>query len=206
MVQTVYIVRHGNTFNKGDTVTRVGARTDLPLSSSGRLQAAALAEHFSSHKVLFGAAFSSPLLRTTQTAKAIIAAQPGHLEVAALEFLREIDYGKDENKPEAEVVARIGQEAIDLWDTEAILPDGWQVDIAALCEAWKGLFAQIVESGSSKPTLVVTSNGIARFALKLAATGAGNHELKLKTGAFGVMQLSTDTPPVILDWNCRPET
>ncbi|MBR9836035.1 MAG: histidine phosphatase family protein, partial [Alphaproteobacteria bacterium] len=30
MARPVYIVRHGNTFDKGDTVTRVGARTDLP--------------------------------------------------------------------------------------------------------------------------------------------------------------------------------
>ncbi|HAO37083.1 MAG TPA: histidine phosphatase family protein, partial [Hyphomonas sp.] len=33
------IVRHGNTFDKGDTVTRVGGRTDLPLSASGLAQA-----------------------------------------------------------------------------------------------------------------------------------------------------------------------
>ena len=38
----IYIVRHGNTFDKGDVVTRVGARTDLPLSRSGFAQAEAL--------------------------------------------------------------------------------------------------------------------------------------------------------------------
>ena len=42
----IYIVRHGNTFDKGDVVTRVGARTDLGLSSSGQTQAEALAIHF----------------------------------------------------------------------------------------------------------------------------------------------------------------
>ena len=46
MVRKVYIVRHGNTFDKGDVVTRVGARTDLPLSSSGQTQAEQLAAYF----------------------------------------------------------------------------------------------------------------------------------------------------------------
>jgi len=46
MTRQLFIVRHGNTFDPGDTVTRVGARTDLPLSSSGRAQADALARHF----------------------------------------------------------------------------------------------------------------------------------------------------------------
>ena len=36
------IVRHGNTFETGETPRRVGLRTDLPLSSSGRKQANAL--------------------------------------------------------------------------------------------------------------------------------------------------------------------
>ena len=31
----VIICRHGNTFDKGDLVRRVGARTDLALSKSG---------------------------------------------------------------------------------------------------------------------------------------------------------------------------
>ncbi|MEL6754250.1 MAG: histidine phosphatase family protein, partial [Pseudomonadota bacterium] len=45
-MQTLYIVRHGNTFDTGDTVLRVGGRTDLPLSTSGEMQATALGIHF----------------------------------------------------------------------------------------------------------------------------------------------------------------
>ena len=29
------VVRHGNTFNKGDTILRVGSKTDLPLTATG---------------------------------------------------------------------------------------------------------------------------------------------------------------------------
>ena len=66
----IVICRHGNTFDKGDVVTRVGARTDLPLSSSGRAQAEILAAELSEYN--FTHAYCSPLMRTQQTAMAII--------------------------------------------------------------------------------------------------------------------------------------
>ena len=92
------IVRHGNTFDPGDTPTRVGARTDLALSISGERQAAALAAHF--RDTHFAAAFSSPLLRTRQTARAILAGRAGAPALLILPFLTEIDYGPDENQTE----------------------------------------------------------------------------------------------------------
>jgi broad specificity phosphatase PhoE len=42
----LFVVRHGNTFDAGDVITRVGGRTDLPLSASGKAQAEKLAAHF----------------------------------------------------------------------------------------------------------------------------------------------------------------
>ena len=41
------LARHGNTFEPSDKVVWVGARTDLPLTSMGREQAAALGEGLS---------------------------------------------------------------------------------------------------------------------------------------------------------------
>ena len=61
----IIVCRHGNTFDKGDGVTRVGGRTDLPLSTSGEAQAAALAEHFAGTR--FAAAYCSSLQRTRAT-------------------------------------------------------------------------------------------------------------------------------------------
>ncbi len=40
------IVRHGNTFEAGETPRRIGARTDLPLTAAGLEQAEALGRHF----------------------------------------------------------------------------------------------------------------------------------------------------------------
>ena len=39
------IARHGNTFNKGETPTRVGSRTDIPLVDSGKEQAKLIGEY-----------------------------------------------------------------------------------------------------------------------------------------------------------------
>ena len=154
----IIICRHANTFDKGDVVTRVGARTDLALSTSGRAQAQKLTEELSGFD--FTQAFCSPLIRTRQTAIAII--KPA-TSLQVLDFLTEIDYGEDENKPEAEVVARIGQDLLDLWDLEAIPPKGWTVDVEALIKAWVSFFEERRHDGGD--ILVVTSNGIARFVL-----------------------------------------
>ena len=53
----LFVVRHGNTFDTGDVVTRVGGRTDLPLSKSGKAQAEKLAAHFAGTR--FAAALPS---------------------------------------------------------------------------------------------------------------------------------------------------
>ena len=117
MTARLHIVRHGNTFDKGDIVTRVGGRTDLPLSISGRAQAEALARHFAATP--FATARSGPLKRTRETARAILAAQANAPELTTDLFLREIDYGPDENRPEEDVIARIGREALDAWERDS---------------------------------------------------------------------------------------
>lgn len=65
MTARLIIVRHGNTFDKGDVVTRVGGRTDIPLSVSGRAQAESLAGHFSATSL--DSARSGPLKRRSAT-------------------------------------------------------------------------------------------------------------------------------------------
>ncbi|MEM5515330.1 histidine phosphatase family protein [Henriciella sp. AS95] len=205
MARDVYIVRHGNTFDKGDTVTRVGARTDLDLSVSGQQQAEALAHHFKQAGIVFSSATAGPLKRTLQTARTILATQPEPIELTVSEFLREIDYGPDENQPEPVVIDRIGDAALSAWEHYATAPPGWIVDPEALETAWKDFFKQLYQSEDERPALVVTSNGIARFAL-LAVTrekAPTDLALKLKTGAYGVIHLGEDGP-ALKDWNFRP--
>jgi probable phosphoglycerate mutase len=198
METRLIVVRHGNTFDKGDIVTRVGGRTDLPLSGSGHLQAQALAKHFAGAP--FSSARSGPLKRTRETAAAILAAQANPPELMTDLFLREIDYGPDENRPEADVVARIGQAALDGWERNAIVPPGWRVDPDAIIGNWQQLFAELRDEPGDH--LVVTSNGIARFAL--AAAGVARTDAKLATGAWGVVKLVGEAAEIV-DWNLRPD-
>ena len=190
----VYIVRHGNTFDKGDMILRVGGRTDLPLSKSGKLQAESLSKAF--RDIEFSAAFSSDLKRTRETAEEIL----GEQAYALADFLTEIDYGPDEGKPEQEVITRLGQDAIDKWDSEALAPEGWHVDVAGLRSAWQAFLASCDPHAN---TVVVTSNGVARFLLDVVKCDR-SVPLKLRTGSYGVVELEA-TGPVLLDWNVRPE-
>jgi broad specificity phosphatase PhoE len=197
MSAVLYIVRHGNTFDKGDVVTRVGGRTDLPLSSSGQTQARALGEHLKD--VRFATARSGPLKRTRETAAAILAAQAEAPDLTTELFLREIDYGPDENRPEDVVLARIGKAALEAWERDSIPPPGWRVDPAALVGNWQEMFSELAEEEGAH--LIVTSNGIARFAL--AAAGETRADAKLATGAYGIVELSEGRISVA-SWNMRP--
>lgn len=201
MATRLFIVRHGNTFDAGDVVTRVGGRTDLPLSVSGRAQAEALAAHFVEAGIAFASARTSPLKRTRATAEAVLSAQADAPELETASFLREIDYGPDENQPEDKVVARIGADALAAWEQDGVPPPGWRVDPDALIGNWQQLYARL--DGVEGDHLIVTSNGIARFALK--AAGEEGRELKLKTGAYGVIELAAGGASVA-DWNIRPKS
>lgn len=204
MSARLYIVRHGNTFDKGDTVLRVGGRTDLDLSASGRVQAAELGAHFSNAGIGFEKVLAGPLKRTVQTAEAISAAVFAPEEIEIVEGLREVDYGPDEGQPEDLVLARIGQAALEAWEENAVVPEGWQVDPAALIDIWRAILASAQARGGN--TLAVTSNGIARFALQaIGLDGEANAQtpLKLRTGAYGVIALAE--APALIEWDVRPD-
>jgi len=190
----VYIVRHGNTFDKGDTILRVGGKTDLSLSQSGQRQAEVLSKAF--QNIEFSRAYSSDLNRTRETAEAIL----GEQSYALADFLTEIDYGPDEGKAEQDVIARLGQEALDKWDREALPPDGWHVDVEGLRSAWQAFLATCDPHAN---TLVVTSNGVARFLLDVVDCDR-SVPLKLRTGSYGIVDLKR-TGPVLSEWDIRPE-
>ncbi len=201
-MRKLYVLRHGNTFDKGDTVTRVGCGTDLPLSRSGLEQAERLAEVFKGTK--FDAAYCSPLSRTRTTALRILDARDDYPTLEVLDFLTEIDYGPDENKPEEEVIARLGQDAIDAWDKDAIAPPGWVVDAEMIKGEWKTLIEQISNMDAGANILLVTSNGIARFLPDVVQMKPINLERKLKTGSFGFLEISDGGQAAIIEWNVRP--
>ncbi len=177
------IVRHGDTFAPGESPRRIGARTDLPLVESGRSQARALAEYFAT--IRFDRCLCSPLLRTRETA-VIIAP---YLDAEPTDWLREIDHGPDEGRYEDEVIARIGIEALAAWEREAVPPAGWIIDAAARRKAWR----EFIRTDAT--TLLITSNGAARF----ARIALGLPPAKLRTGAYGEIRDGK-----MAGWDIRP--
>ena len=105
---TLIVARHGNTFEKGDVILRVGARTDLPLTSEGRAQGRRLGKKLAELGLRPTAFYSAPLRRTLETASEIAAAQGVNAKAVVENFLTELDYGVDDGQPEEEVARRLG--------------------------------------------------------------------------------------------------
>lgn len=140
-MRRIFIIRHGNTFESGAQACRIGAGTDIPLVASGQAQADRLGAWFAAQNLPIRRLHSSPLLRARQTA-ARIAAATGHPADGPLSWLNEIDHGPDEGQPEAQVLARLGAEALAAWDAQGIPPKDWKVDAEPRIAAWKDWFAQ----------------------------------------------------------------
>ncbi|MDR2337672.1 MAG: histidine phosphatase family protein [Deltaproteobacteria bacterium] len=202
------IVRHGNTFNKGEIVTRVGGRTDLPLVESGVLQATKAGELLKSKNIKIEVVYAAPLKRTMQTAEGILRALgKDNLPIESLSDFTEIDYGVDENKPESEVLARLGEKALQDWSEKAIVPDGWNVNPEEIIQNWIRWSERISSSG--KNTLIVSSNGIIRFAPYITGDFekfSKEHDIKVSTGAICIFEYQSNILPgkwVYVDWNIK---
>jgi probable phosphoglycerate mutase len=203
----IIVARHGNTFGPGDTVTRVG-RTDLPLVESGLEQGRMIGRYLKRAGLVPDMIFTSSLKRTIQTAEQAQGQMGTSLPLKNLSIFNEIDYGPDENKPEDEVVARLGKAALEKWDAEGVAPDGWNVDPAAIIQNWKNFSGQWVKDHAGKTALVVTSNGIARFAPHLTGdfdVFRACHAIKISTGALCIFENAGGETWACTAWNLKPK-
>jgi len=209
MTTTLLIARHGNTFSTGDILCRVGAGTDIPLVDSGRRQGRLLGQFLAKENLIPDLVYSSRLKRAVETAQLALAEMPlpAPLTLQQDDIFNEIDYGIDEGKPEDEVITRLGTEALHAWDQDAIVPEGWHVDPQALIQNWLDFGAEIAQKSAEKTVLVVTSNGIARFAPYLTGDFDGfkaQHNIKLSTGAVSRLDYDGEKWHSVF-WNTRPE-
>lgn len=203
---TLIIARHGNTFEDSETPRRVGARTDPPLTEKGKEQARAIGRYLKTHDLIPDVVYASQLQRAQETAKIAIKETGFSNPVFTLDIFNEIDYGLDENKTEAEVIARIGKDAITDWDERTIVPPGWNVDPQAIIRNWQAFADQIRVHDDKEKVLVVTSNGIARFAPHITGnfeSFTNAHGLKIATGALAVFRHFKDKWTVE-GWNIKP--
>lgn len=203
---TLLIARHGNNFDPGETSLRVGGKSDLPLSKSGLAQGRALGRYLKKNNLVPQKIFTSQLQRTIQMAHQIEKALGEKIPMEALEVFNEIDYGQDEGKSEEEVIARVGEDALRIWDEDCLPPQGWHVDPIGLRAAWYDLGDRIAREHAGETIMVITHNGVARFASILTGDAKGLRCMdgaRLSTGAFGHL-IHTDPFWECLEWNVKP--
>lgn len=217
------IIRHGNTFRADEIPLRVGARTDLPLVETER---ASNAGRILEEKGLVpDRVFAAPLKRTCESAELILSTMNLSVPVEKTDIFTEIDYGPDEAKTEEEVIKRLGRSYLEMegvsdfteedilirgkqviedWNARAVPPLGWSVDPTGIIRNWKE-FASRIKEGET--VLVVSSNGIIRFAPKILEPSDYEHfvsqnNLKVTTGGVCVLEQNEETWK-ITDWNLR---
>jgi probable phosphoglycerate mutase len=197
------LVRHGNTFESGQTPMQVGARTDLPLTEEGRNQALYFARYLASEKIQPQAIYAGKLKRQIETAQ--ITAQ--HLQVENkiqldAPALTEIDYGLWEGCTADEIQKRWPHE-YRAWTTGSHWPEIFGSTREGHIRDLKKWLQQLRESHLPGETVVaVTSNGILRLFYSLQERD-GIEELKVKTGHFCELLLGNDSVQ-IQKWNQDP--
>lgn len=204
--KVLLIARHGNTFSAGETPRRVGARTDLPLVEKGFEQGRHIGAYLKAHDLRPSRVYTSALQRTIQTADAALKAAGLEVTTQIHDMFNEIDYGPDENLTEEEVIARLGEDALAAWDKDGITPDGWSPDAKDIKNDWLNFGQDIAADTNHRIEMVVTSNGVARFAPYLTGDFEGfaaAHDIKIATGGLCIMYYS-DNAWHVEDWNIKP--
>lgn len=203
---TLIIARHGNTFEDGETPRRVGLGTDMKLTEKGRGQARAIGRWLKENNRVPDAIFCAYLSRAYETAEVAMIEAGCAVHIQRDVMFNEIDYGSDENKTDSEVVARIGAQALKDWDEKAVVPPGWQAQPQEIIRGWQSFAARLVRDYSDCTVLVVTSNGIARFAPYLTGdfdAFSAAHKIKISTGALCILE-SAKNGWTVAAWNLRP--
>lgn len=220
-MKTLIIARHGNTFRPGETPTRVGAHTDLPLVEEER--ARGIGRYLRQKGLVPARILAAPLQRTLCTAQLAAEELGNPCPVQADSRFIEVDYGPDENKTEPEVMARLGRvaagaeaaslspealealgaQAIERWNAQAVVPDGWKVDVPAVIAAWQQLAAEVAEG---EVLLCVSSNGVIRFAPHITGDYAGfcaEHDIKVATGGVCIFTCGEDGVWRCAEWGVK---
>jgi alpha-ribazole phosphatase len=156
---TIYLVRHGSVV--GAETRRFIGHLDVPLSSAGEAEAAALGRRLAGTKL--AAAYCSDLARTRRTAE--ILTTPHGLEAVPLPALREFSMGRWEGLTADEIRA-LDPAAFDAWMADVgrfQFPDGESLaDVSA--RAWPA-FEGIAARHPGSHVLVVAHGGPNRIVL-----------------------------------------
>lgn len=207
MVTRLIIARHGATFEENEPPRRVGLKTDISLSSIGRAQATKLGGYMKQRGLTPHAVYTSELSRTVETAQLACEAMGISRPIQRYDWFNEIDYGVDENQPEEAVKTRLGAEALNAWEEHGTPPQGWAVNPVDTIEKWRLFALHVARNHADQTVLVVTSNGVARFAPHLASNPdfVLGKARKMAVGALSVCLYAPDVNEwTLTSWNVKP--
>lgn len=200
--------RHGNTFNSGDRVYRVGKRNDLPLTSIGEVQAEFLANQLIKKGIIPCAIYCGPLKRTVRYAQIVIEKMQLPLQLRIDERLNELDYGGWAGLTDAEINEKYPDD-LRLWVDESLWPAGskWPETeasvIAAVADFERELSAKYE---GDEVVLVVSSAGKLKYFLRLLGDAVQCQQkggTSVKTG--NICKLSCSDKKCKIDlWNASP--
>jgi probable phosphoglycerate mutase len=205
-MRRVLLVRHGNTFEDGAPVVRVGARSDLPLTGKGLAQAATFAAACRGAGLALGPFLAGPLLRTRAFVEHGFGAVP-----RTDGRLREIDYGDWEGLTDAEIATRVGPDMLEAWNRRCVWPDGqnWAPSAAALAKGAASLAREVAAGDPAVVPVLCSSQGVLRYfgAIDTVWFDAARAQGKLGvgTGSCCGVRAGTDGRLVVDFWNVRPD-
>jgi broad specificity phosphatase PhoE len=210
------LVRHGNTFEAGETPVRVGANEDLPLTAAGEDQAHALATELKRSAIRPALFVCGPLKRTRRHAEIVMKdlATSGAAEIDPR--LTEIDYGPWGGMSDPDIVARFGPAAareLAAWENESRWPTEtahWMPGAETVTHNLRNLTAELAgRLGADETALICSSNGILRYFLDLTPESLAGHQAagkaKMATGAASLLDV-TDKNARVLFWNIKAGT
>jgi probable phosphoglycerate mutase len=184
-----FLLRHGETtWNRRQRCQGV---SDVPLSATGRAQAAGLADALAAEPL--AAVYASPLGRALETARAVAA--PHRLAVTPVPDLRELDHGACEGLTPAELATRFAP-VLTAWRTgpaDVVLPGGEsmrQVDRRA-----SAALAALASRHGDDDTVAVVTHNLVILALLSRAHGwplDRFRELRVDTAAISLVRVARD--------------
>jgi len=153
----IFLVRHGETTSAAED--RFAGSTDVELSDEGRRQARALGRRMAPEPL--AAAYTSPMVRTRETARMILEGRD--LEATVVPELRETDHGHWEGRTKGEVRAAYGDE-FRAWEADpfTFAPSGGETGLEVLNRALPRLL-DIAERHLGSAVLVVSHKATIRL-------------------------------------------
>lgn len=212
----LYLCRHGNTFEPGDKIVWVGKHEDAPLAKKGLEQAHTMALHLEQQAEHPSAFYCSNLQRTQRYAEIIKATLSNEAPIMTERALNELDYGDWGGLTTDQIISQYGEDPVKQWQEESVFPiaelGNWG-DTAEAVEAriqdFVSRLIQLKEASDqpSQPIVIVSSNGVLRFFLKLIPgefeRAIAAKTFKMKTGHFSI--LTYDGQDFRLtEWNQNP--